>query len=197
MCSIYVCHLTLPFALVMWHLKIASHHLLTDIIRTSSSIYQLYSFIMACPMRFVLAGLSGIIACFLLWRNASRETRVVVFEHKSWGRILLDFFTGRFLLDVYRHHHALQKKPHGSINWMNTLPAFSTRMALWVTRPAIEYACIYHVVDENLHLSGVLCTCIRIWWYTTVILVYIRYIFYHSTFCWQTRRSLFVFSFYI
>lgn len=63
---------------------------------------------MACPMRFVLAGISAILAFILVWRNSAREgqgktpVRLEVFGNKSWGRILLDFFTGRFLLDIYR-----------------------------------------------------------------------------------------------
>ena len=66
---------------------------------------------MACPMRFVLAGISALLACFLVWRNASKQDDDksggrgwYVFGDKSWGRILLDFFTGRFLLDMYKMH---------------------------------------------------------------------------------------------
>jgi len=76
---------------------------------------------MACPMRVVLAALSAFIALFILWRRnddvadavdvtaaphagkARREAKQLLARDstQSWSSILISFFTGRFLWDVW------------------------------------------------------------------------------------------------
>ena len=69
---------------------------------------------MACPMRFVLAAVSAFVALFIIWRrkeevdprdsdghSGAKRRPLASGEQTGWGSLILSFFTGRFLWDVY------------------------------------------------------------------------------------------------
>eukprot|EP00889_Picochlorum_renovo_P001232 jgi/Picre1/28262/NNA_003668.t1 len=67
---------------------------------------------MACPMRFILAGISAFIALCIFWKRSSSDAskdssrvRTAIATKMAtmpWYRTVLDMFTGRFLVDVYK-----------------------------------------------------------------------------------------------
>lgn len=76
---------------------------------------------MACPMRFVLVGISLVLAWFAWWRSSSsahdaeedgQQQRQEQQHHKqlsSWrqrGLLLLDMFSGKYLYTYVRGHVA-------------------------------------------------------------------------------------------
>lgn len=67
---------------------------------------------MVCPLRYIVAGVSIIVALLvLLYTSWSPESIVVVNEEmqvkrkkKSFVQATVDFFTGRYLLDLWKEH---------------------------------------------------------------------------------------------